>query len=229
MIEGKRVLAIIPARGGSKGIPRKNIIDLAGKPLIAWSIIEAKKSIFIDHLIVSSEDEEIIKVANEWGADVPFVRPAELARDDTPAVEPVIHAIEALPGYDYVVLLQPTSPMRTAEDIDGAIRLLIERDANLCVSVCNAEESPWWMYTLGDDGRLAPLMADSDRFARRQDLPSVYMYNGAVYVARCEWLLRERSLTLNPLAYKMPLERSVDIDGPLDLAFASLLLSQRNG
>ncbi len=114
MIAGKTVLAIIPARGGSKGVPRKNIRLLAGKPLIVWTIDEAKKSKYIDRFILSSEDDEIIKIAREYGCEVPFKRPIELAQDDTPGIEPVIHAINTLEDkYDYVVLLQPTSPLRT--------------------------------------------------------------------------------------------------------------------
>nr|HPK54819.1 acylneuraminate cytidylyltransferase family protein [Smithellaceae bacterium] len=117
MIQGKTVLAIIPARGGSKGIPRKNITNLAGKPLIAWTIEEAKKSKYIDRLILSSEDNEIIQVAKEWGCEVPFIRPRELAEDDTLGIEPVLHALNTIKKkYDYVVLLQPTSPLRSVDD-----------------------------------------------------------------------------------------------------------------
>jgi CMP-N,N'-diacetyllegionaminic acid synthase len=120
MFEGKTILAIVPARGGSKGVPRKNIRLLAGKPLIAWTIDEAKKSRYIDRLILSSEDDEIIEVAREFGCEIPFKRPDELAQDDTPGIESVIHAINTLEEkYDFVVLLQPTSPLRTVEDIDG--------------------------------------------------------------------------------------------------------------
>jgi len=224
LINGKKVLAIIPARGGSKGIPRKNIVELAGKPLIAWSIIEAAKSAYIDRLVVSSEDEEIIRVAREWGAEAPFVRPAELSGDDTPGIDPVLHAIESLPGYDYVVLLQPTSPLRSVEDIDSAIALCLETGNDFCVSVCRAQESPWWMVTLDGKGKIAPLMADDGRYPRRQDLPEVYAYNGAVYVGKCDSLLRDRSFFADPTGYVMPLERSVDIDSASDLDLAAALL-----
>ena len=121
MIEGKKVLAVIPARGGSNGVPRKNIIDVGGKPLIAWTIEEARKSKYIDRLILSSDDREIIEIAKRWGCEVPFEQPAEMARDGTPGIAPVLHAIEMLPDYDYVVLLQPTSPLRQVEDVDGCI------------------------------------------------------------------------------------------------------------
>ena len=128
MLNGKTILAIIPARGGSKGIPRKNIKPLAGKPLIAWTIEEAKKSKYIDRLILSSEDEEIIRIAKKWGCEVPFVRPKEFAEDETSGIEPILHAIETLSEkYDYVCLLQPTSPLRTVNDIDGCIKKCIDR------------------------------------------------------------------------------------------------------
>ena len=134
MIDNKRVLAIIPARGGSKGVPRKNIRNLAGKPLIAWTIKEGKKSKYIDRLILSSEDSEIIEIAKAYGCDVPFVRPEELAKDNTSGVEPVLHAVSKLEGYDIVVLLQPTSPLRTVTDIDKCIEKCIFEKAYLCLS-----------------------------------------------------------------------------------------------
>ena len=130
MYEGKKFLAVIPARGGSKGVPRKNIKMLAGKPLIAWTIDEAKKSKFIDTCIVSTEDEEIKKVAENCGGCVPFLRPAELAQDSTPGIEVILHAMEKFPDYDYIVLLQPTSPLRLVEDIDGAIEFCIKQKSN---------------------------------------------------------------------------------------------------
>lgn len=122
MIDGKTVLAIIPARGGSKGVPRKNIRDVAGKPLIAWTIEAANQSLLVDRVVVSTDDQEIADTAVRWGAEVPFLRPIELAQDSTPGILPVIHMLtEILPHYDLVVLLQPTSPLRSVEDIDGAI------------------------------------------------------------------------------------------------------------
>lgn len=228
MIDGKKVLAIIPARGGSKGIPRKNIVDLAGKPLLAWTIEEAKKSAYIDKLILSSDDDEIMAVAREYGCDVPFSRPAELAGDLTPGIAPVLHAIECFPGYDYVVLLQPTSPLRLVEDIDGAIQLCCKKKAACCVSVTQPQASPYWMYTMEGEGRLRPLLHTSPVFARRQDLPEVYMLNGAVYVAQCFWLLKAKNfLTEETIAYPMPQARSLDIDCREDLYLAARLLVKK--
>lgn len=226
MIQGKSILAIIPARGGSKGIPRKNIRMLAGKPLIAWTIEEAKKSKYIDRLILSSEDEEIIKVAKEWGCEIPFVRPAELAKDDTPGIEPVLHAIKTLKEkFDYVVLLQPTSPLRTVEDIDGCIKICISSNAQSCVSVTEVDQHPYLMYSIGKTRALHPITDKKIEIYRRQDFPVVYMLNGAVYVAESAWLQQNRSfLKRATKAYTMPKARSRDIDDVIDLKIAEFLM-----
>ena len=228
MIEGKKIMAVIPARGGSKEVPRKNLRALAGKPLIAWTIEEAHKSQYLDRIILSSEDAGIIKVAEEWGCEVPFVRPVELARDDTPGIEPVIHAIKAIREfYDYVVLLQPTSPLRTAGDIDDCIRYCVRQGAPSCVSVTLANKHPYWMYCLDKDQILRPLMAPGHSDARRQDLPPVYVINGAIYIAKTDYLIKEKSFISNDtLAYIMPAERSWDIDNETDFLLCSLLKSR---
>ena len=228
MINGKTVLAIIPARGGSKEVPRKNIRKVAGKPLIAWTIEEAKKSKYLDRLILSSEDEEIINVAKEWGCEVPFVRPLELAQDDTPGIEPVIHAIEAInEKYDYVVLLQPTSPLRKVKDIDGCIELCVQMNAPACVSVTEANKSPYWMFTLESYGKLRTLIDTKKLFTRRQALPKVYGLNGAVYIAETDWIAENKSyITKETIAFIMPEERSLDIDSELDLNYCDLLLKR---
>jgi CMP-N,N'-diacetyllegionaminic acid synthase len=230
MIGGKSVLAVIPARGGSKGIPRKNIINLAGKPLIVWTIEAAQKSQYIDRVILSSDDDEIIAVAKKWGCEVPFRRPARLARDETPGVAPVLHALEELPGYEYVVLLQPTSPLRTAEDIDSCIEQCVSKGANCCVSVTEPEKSPYWMFTIGEGCRLEPVVKTDTIAVRRQDLPLAYALNGAAYVADSKWLLTQRAfLTAETIAYKMPQERSLDIDTAIDLILAEILLNNVRG
>ncbi|MEN6348192.1 MAG: acylneuraminate cytidylyltransferase family protein [Syntrophomonas sp.] len=225
MIDGKSVLAIIPARGGSKGIPHKNIRNLAGKPLIAWTIEEAKKSRCIDRLILSSDDEEIIRVAKEWGCEVPFIRPAELAQDDTPGIDPVIHAINTLDEiYDYAVLLQPTSPLRIVDDIDNCIRQCLRLGAPACVSVTEAQQNPYWMYKLDKDMRMSPVINQSSEINRRQDLPRFYVLNGAVYVAEVNYLTEHKSfLTTATLAFPMPAIRSIDIDTELDFSICSYL------
>jgi len=229
MIKNKRVLAIIPARGGSKGVPRKNIRLLAGKPLIAWTIEEAKKSKYIDRLILTSEDLEIIETAKAYGCDIPFVRPGKLALDSTPGIDPVLHALEVIQGYDYVVLLQPTSPLRLAEDIDGCIEKMIEKQSTTCVSVTEAETSPYWMYTLNQAGAMQPLIQQDEPIVRRQDLTMVYALNGAVYVAEVDWLKRSRSfLTTETVAFIVPKDRSYDIDTEKDFLWCDWLISRRD-
>lgn len=226
MIENKTILAIIPARGGSKGIPGKNIIDLAGKPLIAWTIEAAKKSKYIDRLVLSSDDDEIINLAAQWGCEAPFKRPDEFAKDNTPGVDPVLHAISMLPGFDYVILLQPTSPLRTAEDIDGCIEYCMMKQANCCVSVTEPDKSPFWMYTINSQSILEPILQiDNEVVTRRQDLPVVYALNGAVYVAKCDWLIANKSfLSKETIGYAMSKDRSVDIDSLRDLQLARVIL-----
>lgn len=218
MIDQKTVLAIIPARGGSKGVPKKNIRMAAGKPLIAWTIEEAKRSKYIDRLILSSDNDEIIQVAREYGCEIPFVRPAELARDDTPGMAPVLHALEVIPRYDYVVLLQPTSPLRVAEDIDGCLESCDRARANACVSVTEAEESPFLMYFIDEAHKMSPVLGSPNKYHRRQDMPPAYRVNGAVYTARTEWLLKsENFIGPGTIAYPMPRQRSLDIDNEWDL------------
>ena len=222
-----KILAFIPARGGSKGVPRKNIHELAGKPLIAWTIEEAKKSKYIDRLILSSEDDEIIEVAKKYGCEVPFKRPIELAQDDTLGIDPVLHAIEQCPGYDYVVVLQPTSPLRTVEDIDGCIEKLISSGVDFCVSVTEPEKSPYWMYTL-ENNQMAPLLPQETLIARRQDLPKCYSLNGAIYVARINSFIEEKSfITTNTMAYVMSQERSFDIDTIVDFKICEYLIEEK--
>ena len=217
MIDGARVLGVIPARGGSKAVPRKNLREAGGRPLVAWTIAAAQGSRYLDRAILSSDDAETIAVARAHGCEVPFVRAAELADDRTSLLEVVLDALERCQGYQWVVLLQPTSPLRTAQDIDAAIDRCVEAGAPACVSVCLAQESPYWMYTLGARGRLEPLLPET-RIARRQDLPRVYHLNGAVYVARTDWLARERTfVNADAVAYEMPVDRSLDIDTERDL------------
>lgn len=229
MINDQKILGIIPARGGSKGILRKNLKLLAGKPLIAWTIEEAKKSHCLDRIILSSEDAEIIATAKKLGCEVPFVRPAELAGDDTPGIEPVIHALYCLgEPFDYVVLLQPTSPLRTADDIDGCIRFCVRKGAPACISVTLTDKHPYWMHTIDEYYRLHPVLPATQPVQRRQDLPPVYLENGAVLMAQTDYLLKEKSfITPETVAYVMLPERSWDIDNERDFYYCSLLKGGR--
>lgn len=232
MYKNSKILGIIPARGGSKGVPRKNLRPLAGKPLIAWTIEAAQGSSLLDRVILSSEDEEIMETARQHGLDVPFKRPPELARDDTPGILPVLHALEMLSSenYTHVVLLQPTSPLRNSEDIDGAIRLCIDRAAPSCVGVCETPHPPWWMFGMNEEKKLSPIMAAKDIPSRRQDAPKTYQLNGAVYVAETRFIKSNKGF-IGPesLGFAMPAERSLDIDSELDLALAESLLASQYG
>jgi len=218
--------ALIPARGGSKGIPRKNIKMIAGKPLIVWTIEAALRSSLLSAVVVSTDDLEIAEVARQAGAQVPFMRPAELAQDQTPGLDPVLHALDQLPQYDSVLLLQPTSPLRTTEDIDGCLNLVSQKKAPSVVSLTEAGIHPYWTYRQNADQTMTRFV-DAAPIARRQDLPSVFALNGAMYFADANWLRGSGSLVgAETLAYVMPKERSVDLDTPLDWRFAELLLKE---
>lgn len=222
MIFGKRVIAVIPARGGSKGVPRKNIREVCGKPLLAYSVEAARQSQYIDTLVVSTEDLEIQAIAKALGVIV-LVRPKELAQDDTPGVMTALHAIETYKDYDYVVLLQPTSPLRTAEDIDGTIEHCLALGAPSCVSVCEAAVNPYSLFELGEQDTLCRFLP-GEVSTRRQDLKPFFKLNGAVYVADIQWVMRERRfMSPETRAYQTPLERSLDIDTEEDLEYFAYL------
>ena len=222
------LLAIIPARGGSKGIPRKNIKTLAGKPLIGWTIDAAKKAGCVDHIVVSTEDEEIAAVARGLGADVPFMRPSELAEDETPGIDPILHAIKNLPSYEWVLLLQPTSPLRSSLDIEGIWQLCQSSAAPSAVSITKVSKHPCWMYQYSNQGQLRPFISGCSDITRRQDLPAAYALNGALYLAKTQWLLQQGSF-IGPetIGYIMPQERSVDIDTEQDIRWAEFLIGQK--
>ena len=227
------LLGVISARGGSKSIPRKNIVDLAGKPLIAWTIEAALASGVMARLIVSTDDAEIAETARQYGAEVPFLRPAGLARDDTPGIDPVLHAVRWLEEHEgyrptWVMLLQPTSPFRTAEDIRGAMRVMEERRADAVVSICEVEHHPFWMKQVLDDGRLASLLTLDRAYPSRQELPPAVALNGAIYLVRRDVLLAQRTFyTEHTYGYVMPRERSLDIDTPWDLYLAQIIARDR--
>ena len=167
MIQGESVLGVIPARGGSKGVPRKNIRLVNGRPLIAWTIEAALGSAYLDRVIVSTDSCEIADLAIKLGAEVPFLRPAELAADDTPGVAPVLHAIESLPEYSWVVLLQPTSPLRTEKDIDAAVHIYRERNKKSLASINVMSEHPYECIELNNES-WAYLANDESGASRRQ-------------------------------------------------------------
>lgn len=215
MIGDRSVLAVITARGGSKGLPRKNLLPFRGAPLIAWTIQAAQAAKGIDRLILSSDDPEIIETARALGCEAPFRRAPELASDTAASVDVVLDAADRAPGHDIVVLLQPTSPLRIAGDIEATLALMIESDAPGAVSVCEAPCHPYLIFQRDRAGRLSPFVEKPTGMSwRRQDLPPAYRINGAVYAADLAWLRAGRSFWKagETVAYEMPAERSVDID-----------------
>ena len=220
------VLGLILARGGSKGIARKNIKNLCGKPLIAWSIEIAQNADSVEKVVVSTDDEEIAEIAQKYGAEVPFLRPAELAQDDTPSMAPVLHALEQLPKFEMILLLQPTSPLRTTTDIDGIFKMCQERKAPAAVSICESPKHPNWMFSCGNDGTLSPF-TDNPIAMRRQDLDKIYTLNGSLYLAKTDWIQDNRSfLSPETVGYLMPPERSLDIDTMFEWSLVEFLMSK---
>lgn len=226
IIGNDRVLGVICARGGSKGLPRKNVLDLGGKPLIAWSVEAARGSALLDRTIVSTDDAEIAEAARAAGGDVPFLRPAELASDTAPIADALVHALEEVSGvYDIVVLLQATSPLRTAADIDATIKALADADADSAVTVSQQVKSPDMFVTIDGDGMLAA-QAEGGLFKRRQEQVAYYLPNGQVYAVRRDYLIATRKVYSDRTrAVVTPTERSVDIDTDFDLKLARTLIA----
>jgi len=220
------VLIIIPARGGSKGIPRKNIKMFHGKPLIVHTIDTALRSGIDGRVIVSTDDDEIADIAIRAGAEVPFKRPKEFARDESTSAEVVNHVLEQIGDtYDSIMLLQPTSPLRKPEDLKQCLQILQTHQCDAVVSVAEVKEHPYLMYSVTSTGRLDPYCAEDDKPARRQDYPTLFRLNGSIYVVKTEAWKKHRSFQKieNRQAYIMPFERSVDIDDTLDWHVAELL------
>ena len=221
-----KILGIIPARAGSKGIPQKNIKNFNGKPLISWTIETALGCPLISETIVSTESQEIADIAKSYGASVPFMRPSDLAKDSTPGIEPVLHAIQQLSEYDWILVLQPTSPLRTVDDICGIINLVKDKKASSAVSVSEAINHPYWSYTL-EKGKLLSICKNEIPLLR-QDLPPAYNLNGALYLASRNFLEVKRTIKdESTLAYVMPRHRSVDIDDIDDWNFAEYLIKKK--
>ncbi|MCD8386312.1 MAG: acylneuraminate cytidylyltransferase family protein [Bacteroidales bacterium] len=228
-------LFIIPARGGSKGIPRKNIKPLCGKPLIAYSI-EAANQVDPRYVFVSTEDEEIAQVAAAYGAATDYRRPAELATDTAGSREVILDLMDWADSqgikYDCVVLLQPTSPLRTADDIRHCLRLYAENpEADMVVSVKDADCNPYYdCFEADPQSGLLHISKGDGLYTRRQDAPPAYQYNGAVYVIRPE-SIRQMPLGAFPqrIPYIMPRDRSIDLDTPIDWLMAETLMTQQNG
>jgi len=230
----KNILGLIPARGGSKGLPGKNIKSLLGKPLIAWTIKQALASKYLDRLVVSTDNKEIAEISRKYGADVPYMRPKELAEDNAKGIDVVLHLIDWLKEndnrkqYELIMLLQPTSPLRRFEDIDKAIELLFLKEAKAIVSVCEVDHHPLWANTLPEDGCMKDFIRKEIMNKNRQELPVFYRLNGAIYLAYCNYIKQCKSfLGKETFAYVMPRERSIDIDNEMDLKLAEILMNSK--
>ena len=225
MINGKKVLAIIPARGGSKRLPRKNVLPLAGKPLIGWTIEAAHQSNYIDEILVSTDCKEIAESAELFGVTVAELRPPYLSTDEASTLSVLKYELSKTDA-EIVIVLQPTSPLRLAEDIDGALELYCENKARIVVSVCECEHPPMWSNTLPDNASLNGFIKTSN-LKRSQALPKHYRLNGAVYIYDKSVIMNDAiGFCENSFAYIMNQNSSVDIDTELDFKFADYLLRE---
>tara|TARA_B100000315_G_C14432703_1_gene520910 strand:+ start:188 stop:871 length:684 start_codon:yes stop_codon:yes gene_type:complete len=227
------MVAIIPARGGSKGVPKKNIRPLAGKPLIYWTIEAAQKSKYIDNIILSTDDEEIVKICKPTGIDIPFIRPAELAKDDSLAIDNYIYTVDRLNNefnhnYKEFVILLPTVPLRNSNDIDSAIKLFVEKDADSVIAATPLHCPAEWLFSLNDEKIiLKDKIIDVRKTMNRQESSFSYAPNGAIYIFNFDFLRNKYSYySEKSYAYIMPAERSVDIDTEYDFEMAEYFITK---
>lgn len=229
MIENKKILAIIPARGGSKGIPRKNVKAISGKPMIQYTIEAAKECPYIDKVVVSTEDVEIADISMRAGAIVPFSRPEELATDEAKTIDVVMHAVEfyerKAERFDIIVLLQPTSPLRNAEDITKALEYFMRNEQRSLVTVSEVSESPILMRNFNKENKLEKIL-EEDSDVRRQDMKKFYRINGAIYINKASELNANTRFNDNEMGFVLTQEHGIDVDEPQDLVVAEYYLSQ---
>lgn len=215
-----KVIAIIPARGGSKGIPRKNLVNFSGKPLMQWSIDAALKSKYITDVVVSSDDDEILSLAQLNKEVIVIKRPKELAQDNSKTAPVLTHVLESLKEvkFDYLILLQPTSPLRTAKDIDLAFEKLLNSEATSLISVCELEHHPFKSFKVDEKGYLQGVINNDYPFYPRQSLPKAYRANGAIYIIKVNNFIKDKRLLTNKATYfEMSIDASLDIDTIKDL------------
>ncbi len=225
MSKNKKILAIIPARGGSKRLPGKNTLELAGKPLISWTIEAALDSEYIDTTIITSDNDKVLNIAKEYKT-MAIRRPKELSIDSSSSIDAILHALEQVSKeYDYAVLLQPTSPLRTSKHIDEAIMLLNNKNADAIISVSEMSHSPLWANQVDDSLSMENFLDEQILNKRSQDLSTFYRLNGAIYICNIKKLLKEKTFFIkkNIYAYKMNKKSSVDIDDEIDFKLAEIL------
>jgi len=230
--KNKIILIVITARGGSKRLPGKNIKLLNGKPMIAYAIEAVKYSKYADRLIVSTDNPEIASISRQYGAETPFMRPNELSDDTASSLTVLQHAVKWMEDKgnfkpDIVVLIQPTSPLVLAEDVNGTIEKMVDNDTNSCFSVCEITQRPEWMFIV--DGDMArPYIKNVPEIARFQDFPPLFITNGAVYAMKTDILMKRNMIRdrQNSSVYLMPSHRSIDIDTPTDFKLAELMMKE---
>lgn len=228
------MLAVIPARGGSKGVPNKNIKELGGNPLISYTIHAAIDSGVFEKIIVSTDSLNIAETAMKYGAEIPFLRPEEISGDTVSSDDVILHALSFYKEqgiyFEEVCKLQPTSPFRNGKHIREAYNLYKERKANFLVSVCECEHSPLWAGKIEADLRMDYFLADEVKRACRQNLPTYYRLNGAIYMGKtCLFCENKNFFGSNSIAYIMQQEDSVDIDSKLDFAVAQVIIKNGKG
>ncbi|MBF0232987.1 MAG: acylneuraminate cytidylyltransferase family protein [Desulfamplus sp.] len=226
-----KVVCIIPARGGSKGVPRKNIKKLADKPLIAYTIEQALQSKYIDRTIVSTEDKEIADISIQYGAEVPFIRPDILAGDMVATIDVLLHAIKWLEeekyNFDILVLLHATTPLRAVKDIDACIEMLQEKEADNVFSVTEAHRNPYFnMVEVNEQGKVR--LVKEGKYSTRQSAPKVYDLNASIYVWWKDILKSEKKIFMTGTkVYEMPKVRSIDIDDEIDFKIADFMITEQ--
>jgi CMP-N,N'-diacetyllegionaminic acid synthase len=237
VIEGKKVLAVVPARGGSKGLPDKNIRALCGKPLLAWPIGAAMKSQYVDRVIVSTENARIAKAARRAGAEVPFMRPIELATDTAKSVDVIVHALHCFSDqkvyYDYVIILEPTSPLTEASDVDTALQMLHKAreraDSIVGISLVGGTH-PDFDVRLSGEGLISPYASsDFSSLKRRQDVEPIYFMEGSLYVSAVDVFLARRTFYHDrTLGYVVPRWKSFEVDELMDLICIKAIMARRD-
>lgn len=233
MYKDKKILAIVPARGGSKGLPHKNIKPLLGKPLIGWSLEQAKNCSYVDEIFVSTDSAEIAKVAEDFGVKVPALRPPELAADTSSSMDVILHAINSLEKegkfFDCILLVEPTSPLRETQDLDKAVEMLINtKDAESIVGVCKAEGAHPDFLSAMDKGFLVPYNKSVFSAKRRQDLQDLYFFEGSLYLSYVDSLKKRRAFYHEKtLGYEVPKYKSFEVDDIVDFKIIEALMSAK--
>jgi len=234
MYKNKTFLAIIPARGGSKGLPKKNIKELCGKPLIAWSIEVGLKSKYLDEVMVTTDSQEIADISNQYGANVPFLRPDELASDTATSFDAIKHTIDYYKNelnkeFDYIVLLEPTSPLREHSDIDKAIEILFDSSADVIVGICKTEDqNPAFLVTKDIENFIRGYENKDMKVLRRQDIKDVYFFEGTIYISKTNILLSKKTFYHeNTIGYVVSKYKSLEIDDMDDFIMVEAIMKHK--